>query len=163
MDALTTTLIEETTVGIITTRSRILALTFCLVTPPALASQMPEYQMTVHVEPSTPRLDVQGTMRVRLAPAEHTPAHVTLSGIMHDVHIDIVEPHAFAAPLVRTTTSDTSTWTAELPSTVAGGQEVLLRFRCSTDQPDAFLFPWWHPEKHAGSIAGRTRRSPRSP
>jgi hypothetical protein len=127
----------------IATRSRRLVLGLCLVAAPvprSLASQIPEYQMTVHVDPSAPRLDVQGIMRVRLAPAEHTPAEVTLSGIMHDVHIDIVEPQSAAGPLTRTVTSDTSTWTAQLPSTVAAGQEVVLHFRCSTDQHDAFLF-----------------------
>jgi hypothetical protein len=130
-------------VGTITTRSRSLVLGFCLVAPAAplsLASQMPVYQMTVHVDPSAARMDVQGTMRVRVALVEHQPAQVTLSGIMHDVHIDIVEPQAFAGPLVRMVTSDTSTWTAQLPSTLTAGQEVVLRFRCSTDQRDAFLF-----------------------
>jgi aminopeptidase N len=131
------------TVGTVTARSRILVLGFCLgaaAAPPSLASQVPEYQMTVHVDPRAPRLDVQGTMRIRLAPAERKPAQVTLLGIMHDVHIDIVEPQAFAGSLVRMVTSDTSTWTAQLPSTLAAGQEVVLRFRCSTDQRNAFLF-----------------------
>lgn len=79
-------------------------------------------------------------MRVRLAPAQSKPVRVTLLGIMHDVHIDVVEPLAFAGPLVRMVSSDTSTWTAQLPSTLPAGQDVVLRFTCSTDQHDAFLF-----------------------
>jgi|SRR5579862_739314 len=92
-------------------RSFILVLGFWPVGPPvsvSLAAQMPEYDMTVHVDPSGPRLDVQGTMRVRLGSAERKVAQVTLSGIMHDVHIDIVRPEALAGPLVRAASSDTS-------------------------------------------------------
>ena len=92
--------------------------------------------MVAHVDPGAPRLEVQGTMRVRMASAAPKTAQVTLSGIMQDAHIDVVEPQAFAGPLVRTVTSDTSTWTAQLPSTLAAGQEVVLRFICSTRQAD---------------------------
>src|SRR5579862_5352928 len=127
--------------GVLASRAMILA--FWLAAPQVpcvLASQVPEYQITVHVDPSAPRLQVQGTMRVRLAPAQSKPVRVTLLGIMHDVHIDVVEPLAFAGPLVRMVSSDTSTWTAQLPSTLPAGQDVVLRFTCSTDQHDAFLF-----------------------
>ncbi len=109
----------------------------------AAVSETPKYDLTIRLDPDAPRMDVTGTMELRLPSPVRESFELVLSDLFHDFKAEIVQPQENAGPVKLTKKSSskgTTTWIVGTAKPIATAHPLLVRFSYSGGEKDAFLF-----------------------
>jgi hypothetical protein len=109
----------------------------------ATASKVPKYDLTIRLDPEAPRMDVTGTMQLRLCTHGRETFELVLSDLMHDFRVEIVQPQSVAGPVELTpknSSKGSTTWIVRPAKPMPTAEPLLIRFSYSGGEKDAFLF-----------------------
>ena len=94
-------------------------------------NSVPQYDLTIRLLPDAHRLEANGTLRLPVANASRSEIRLSLSELMHDFTVEVVEPVASAgiAKVERTDASGKNLkWIIRPVRPIPANQSVLLRF-----------------------------------
>lgn len=94
-------------------------------------NSVPQYDITIRLLPDAHRLEATGTLRLPIADASRSEIRLSLSELMHDFTVEVVEPAASAgiAKVERTDASGKNLkWIIRPVRPIPANQSVLLRF-----------------------------------
>lgn len=104
---------------------------------------VPQYDLSVRLRPDAHRLEVTGTIRLRGSRASRAQLQLSLSELMQDFKVEVLEPSASAgaARLERRDASGKNTkWIVHMPRPVPASETILLRFSYAGGERPATLF-----------------------
>jgi Peptidase family M1 domain len=97
-------------------------------------SSVPQYDLTIRVLPDAHRLEAAGTVRLPSAPVSRSTIRLSLSGLMRDFNVEVLEPVASAGPagVERGDANGKNIkWTVRPIHAIPGGRAIKLRFSYS--------------------------------
>ncbi|MBA3693561.1 MAG: hypothetical protein H0W77_09015 [Acidobacteria bacterium] len=104
---------------------------------------IPQYNLDIKVLPEAHRLETKGTLRLSAANKSRTELRLSLSELMHDFTVEIIEPAASAgiAKVERTDASGINIkWVIIPVRPIPANQSVLLRFSYAGGEQISSLF-----------------------
>jgi aminopeptidase N len=104
---------------------------------------VPAYAMEVKVLPEARRLEVNGTMVLPPASEVRQAIQLSLSDLMHDVQVEVLQPQVCAGPAKLTKKDEkekTVDWTIQPAKPIPAGEALHLRFSYAGGEETRFVF-----------------------